>query len=400
MIKVKIKIVGIGMDGDKTLTNEAKTAIENADVLIGANRVLEPFSELHKRTFSSWRPEEICDFLSGNKFENAAILVSGDCGFFSAAQTLSELFPNAETEIISGISTPVYFCAKIKKPWQSMKFVSLHGAEANVVRHVCENEHCFFLLGGSVTPSEICRKLCEYNMEKTQVYIGENLAYPSEKIYIGEAAEFTKIECGSLCVLVTENQNFERAKPIGIPDEKFLRGKVPMTKSEVRAAVISKLEISENSTCWDIGSGTGSVSVEMALQCASGTVCAIEKKAEAAELTRQNCKKFGCDNVRIYTGTAPEILEELPAPDRAFIGGSGRKISEIIGVIFRKNPRCKIVATAVSLETLQECTNALNAHGISAPEITQIAVTRTERVGEHTMLRAENPVFIIKGAPK
>lgn len=397
---MKIKIVGIGMDGDKTLTNEAKTAIENAEVLIGASRVLEPFSELHKITFSSWRPEEISDFLSGNNFENAAILVSGDCGFFSAAQTLSELFPNAETEIISGISTPVYFCAKIKKPWQSMKFVSLHGAEGNVVRHVCENERCFFLLGGSVTPSEICRKLCEYNMEKTRVYIGENLAYPSEKIYIGEASGFTETEFGSLCVLVTENQNFERARSIGIPDEKFLRGKVPMTKSEVRAAVISKLEISENSTCWDIGSGTGSVSIEMALQCASGTVYAIEKNPEAAELTRQNCKKFGCDNVRIYTGTAPEILEELPAPDHAFIGGSGGKISEIIGVIFRKNPRCKIVATAVSLETLEECTNALNAHGISAPEITQIAVTRTERLGEHTMLRAENPVFIIKGAPK
>ena len=395
---MKIYIVGVGMDGEKTLTNEAKNAIENADVLIGANRITEPFSALCKEIFSSWRAEEISDFLKGKNYENAAILLSGDCGFFSAAEKMLYHFQDDETEVICGISAPIYFCSKIKKPWQNMKFISLHGAENSIIRHICENELCFFLLGGSVTPAEICRRLCTYNMGKTRVYIGENLACKNEKIHVGEAGGFTSLECGKLSVMVTENPDFERGKMFGIPDEKFERGKVPMTKSEVRAVVISKLEIGGSSVCWDIGSGTGSVTVEMALQCGFGAVYAIERSTEAAELTRINCKKFGCDNVQIIAGEAPEILEDLPAPERVFIGGSSGKIREIIDVIFRKNPRCKIVATAVTLETVEECREAFEAHGISAPEITQIAVTRTERVGNHTMLRAENPVFIIKGA--
>ena len=394
---MKIKLVGIGMDGENTLTFEAKKAIENADLLIGASRVTEPFAGLGKAMLSSWKHDEICEFLNKNNYENVVILLSGDSGFFSAAEELLCHFRDSETEVIPGISAPAYFCSKIKKSWQKMKFISLHGMENNIIRHIRENELCFFLLGGSVTPAQICRRLCNYNMEKTRVYIGENLAYPDEKIHVGKANDFTSLECEKLCVLVAENLEYERGKMFGIPDDKFERGRVPMTKSEVRAAVISKLEISADSVCWDIGSGTGSVTVEMAMQCSFGTVYAIEKSLTASDLTRQNCKKFGCDNVRILTEKAPEILEDLPAPDRVFIGGSSGKIAEIIDVILQKNTRCKIVVTAVSLETIENCLEALRAHGISAPEISQIAVTRAERVKNHTMLRAENPVFIIKG---
>lgn len=392
---MKIFIIGVGMDGDLTLTIQAKNAVEKADVLIGSERAVKPFLGLGKRVFYSWKTSEIKEFLSNNSFENAAILLSGDSGFFSAARLLSEEFFGCETEIICGISSPSYFCAKIKKPWQQMKFISLHGEKNNVVRAVCENEFCFFLLGGEITPAEICTKLCKFGRGKIRVYIGENLAYPSEKITIGTAEELTQIECSALCVLVTENPDFERVKSVGIADEKFLRGDVPMTKSAVRAAVISRLEIPERGICWDVGAGTGSVSVEMALQCGLGTVYAIEKSDIASELIQKNLLKFGCDNVEIVKGSAPEILHDLPSPDRVFIGGSGGKLSEIIDVIFAKNMHCKIVISAVCIDTLSECLNALKAHGISAPEVIQLSVSRTEFVGKHAMLRAENPIFLI-----
>ncbi len=392
---MKIFIVGVGMDGDLTLTIQAKNVIENADVLIGSERAVKPFSGLCKRVFYCWKASEIKEILSNNLFYNAAILLSGDSGFFSAAKSLSAELCGHEIEIICGISSPSYFCAKIKKPWQQMKFISLHGEKNSIVRAVCENEFCFFLLGGEVTPAEICAKLCEFGREKIRVYIGENLAYPSEKITVGSAEELTKIECSSLCVLVTENPDFERVKSVGIADEKFLRGDVPMTKSAVRAAIISRLEIPGRGVCWDIGCGTGSVSVEMALQCGSGTVFAIEKNDTASELTQKNLLKFGCDNVEIISGSAPGILQNLPAPDRVFIGGSGGKLSEIIDVIFEKNKHCKIAVTAVCIDTLSECLDALKAHGISSPEIIQLAVSRAEFVGGHAMLRAENPIFLI-----
>jgi precorrin-6Y C5,15-methyltransferase (decarboxylating) len=149
--------------------------------------------------------------------------------------------------------------------------------------------------------------------------------------------------------------------------------------------------------CWDIGCGTGSVSVEMALQCFDGRVYAVDKNEEAAELTRQNAYKFGCDNIEIISGTAPETLYGFPAPDKVFIGGSCGKISEILNIVYEKNSKADVVITAVSLETLNEAINSFAYFGIDSPEIVQIAVTRTRKLGNHTMLSAENPIFIMKG---
>ncbi len=392
---MKIYIIGISMEGRKTLTAEAKTAIENADLLIGAGRMLEPFSYLEKERFISWKSDEIAEYLRGKSVDTAAILMSGDCGFYSGAEKLVTALSDYETEIISGISSPVYFCSKIKKPWQNMKFVSLHGADGNIVRSVCGNEYCFFLLGGDITPAKICGKLCEYGRGNAGVYIGENLGYDDEKIYSGTAADFTDIKCGNLCVMVTENPDYERAVPFGIDDSEFIRGNVPMTKSEIRSTVISKLNIGRNDVCWDIGCGTGSVSVEMALQCCGGKVYAIDKNEEAVLLTGKNARKFGCDNIEIISGNAPEMLSDFPAPHKVFIGGSCGKIREILSVAYEKNNKAEAVITAVSLETLNEAVRAFSEFGIDSPEIVQLAVTRTKKIGNHTMLSAENPIFII-----
>lgn len=394
---MKIYIIGIGMEGCKTLTEEAKTVIENADLLIGAGRMLEPFSDLKKEQFISWKSEEIADFLREKNFDTAAILMSGDCGFYSGAEKLIAALSDYETEVISGISSPVYFCSKIKKPWQDMKFLSLHGADGNVVRNVCRNKYCFFLLGGDTTPAEICKRLCDYGRENITVHIGENLGYDNEKIYCGIASDFTDTRCEKLCVMVTENPYSEQSVLFGISDNEFIRGNVPMTKSEIRSTVISKLNISRKDVCWDIGCGTGSVSVEMALQCFDGRVYAVDKNEEAAELTRQNAYKFGCDNIEIISGTAPETLYGFPAPDKVFIGGSCGKISEILNIVYEKNSKADVVITAVSLETLNEAINSFAYFGIDSPEIVQIAVTRTRKLGNHTMLSAENPIFIMKG---
>lgn len=396
---MKIYIIGTGMDGAETLTAKAAEIIKTADVLIGAERILKPFLSCCKAVFTSWKPEDICEFIGKSNYETAAVLMSGDCGFYSGAEKLVKALRAYETEIVCGIASPVYFCSKIKMPWQDMNFISLHGANGNIIRNICRNKYCFFLLGGDIAPADICRKICEYKLENISVYIGEDLALENEKIYSGKAQEFTEIICSKLCVMVTENPNHEHGILCGIADSEFIRGNIPMTKSEVRSLVISKLNIGADDLCWDVGCGTGSVSVEMAMQCYNGTVFSVDKNAAAIDLTIKNRHKFGCDNIIIFHGNAPECLIDLPAPDKVFIGGSCGKTEEIIGTVYKKNPNADIVITAVSLETLEASVNALKSLEIT-PEIVQAAVTRVNKIGSHTMFAAENPVFIIKGVRK
>ncbi|MBR5089739.1 MAG: precorrin-6y C5,15-methyltransferase (decarboxylating) subunit CbiE, partial [Ruminiclostridium sp.] len=292
---MKIYIVGIGMDGGKTLTSEAAKAIETADVLIGAKRMTEPFAPLGKQIFESWKTDEICAFLETCGNDTAVVLMSGDCGFFSGAQLLLKRLSGSDTEIIPGISTPVYMCAKLGLSWQDMHFVSLHGTDAHIARNVRRYKKCFFLLGGSVTPAAICERLCEYGTGSVTVHIGAKLAYPDERIISGTAAELTGVECDGLCAVITENPEPEERTASGIPDSAFERGNVPMTKSEIRAALASKLGICYNDIVWDIGCGTGSVSVECALAANDGLVYAVDGNDEAVRLTDRNAHRFGCD---------------------------------------------------------------------------------------------------------
>ena len=392
---MKIYIIGTGVDGAKTLTREAAEAIESADVLIGARRMLEPFSALEKPVFEEYRSTEICRYLMENSYETAAVLMSGDCGFFSGARKLSESLADHETEMICGISSPVYFFSKLGKDWSDCFFVSLHGKSANAARAVSSHKKTFFLLGGDLTAGELCRRLCDYGMGEVTVHIGADLGYSSEKIISGRAEEFTEADISQLSVLLAENPEYERALLSGIPDEKFIRGNVPMTKSEVRAVAVAGLDIGETDVCWDIGGGTGSVSVEMAIRCGSGRVYSVEKNTEAVSLIAENRRRFRCDNIEIVEGEASEAVRELPAPDCVFIGGSGGKLKDIVKAAAEKNSNIRLTVTAVSIETLAEATTVFDEIGFEA-EISQIAVTRTRKIGNHTMMSAENPVFIIK----
>ncbi|MCR5168626.1 MAG: precorrin-6y C5,15-methyltransferase (decarboxylating) subunit CbiE [Oscillospiraceae bacterium] len=393
---MKIYIVGIGMDGGKTLTAEAGKAIKNADVIIGAKRMTEQFAASGKTVFESWRPDEIHAYINGCGKDSAAVLMSGDCGFFSGAKALVHQLTGYDTEIIPGISTPVYLCAKLGITWQDMQFVSLHGTDANIALNVRRNAKCFFLLGGNVTPADICRRLCGYGMSGVTVHIGARLAYPEECIISGPASELTDVSCDGLCAVITENPKPENCIRTGIPDSGFERGNVPMTKSEIRAVLASKLEICYNDTVWDIGCGTGSVSVECALAAYDGTVFAVDKNDEAAALTELNARKFGCDNIRVIRGAAPGVLNELPRPGKVFIGGANGNISAILDAALEDNNYPKTVITAVSVETLNEAAEAVKAHNM-IPEITQISAVRYKKLGKHTMPDTQNPVYIIEG---
>ncbi|MGN1119490.1 MAG: precorrin-6Y C5,15-methyltransferase (decarboxylating) subunit CbiT, partial [Oscillospiraceae bacterium] len=299
-----------------------------------------------------------------------------------------------DVRVICGISSAAYFCGRIGVPLNGTELVSLHGRSGNIVRRVCVHERTFFLLGGDIAPKDICRRFCEYGLGDVDIFIGENLSYENEKLTHGKAAELTDIETDKLCVLMAVNPRYERYIRGCIPDSEFIRGNVPMTKAEVRSIVVNKLCIPKDGTVWDIGCGTGSVSVEAALRCECGTVYAVDHSAEAAELTDKNRRKFGCDNIEIMTADGAEAVKTLPKPDCVFIGGSGGEMGDIISAAIGKNPAAGIVITAVTLETLNESIRLLEAAGREC-EISQTAITRVKKVGAHSMLAAENPVFVV-----
>ena len=200
----------------------------------------------------------------------------------------------------------------------------------------------------------------------------------------------------TLTVLVIDNPDPDDRCPTGIADERFVRGDVPMTKSAVRAVTMSKLNLRSTDVCCDVGCGTGSVTVEMALSAWRGRVYAIDKNPDAVALTKQNCTAFHVGNVTALEGDALEMLRTLPALDAVFIGGSSGQMKELVQTAVEKNPAVRIVVNAIALETLQSAMDALSACGLE-PEVAQIGSAETKAVGRVHMLTAQNPIFIISG---
>lgn len=177
-------------------------------------------------------------------------------------------------------------------------------------------------------------------------------------------------------------------------DEVFIRGKIPMTKSEVRAVCLSKLELKKDSVVYDIGAGTGSVSVEAALAAESGHVYAVERTKEGCELIAANAGRFGVRNLTVAAGSAPEALRGLPAPDRVFIGGSGGNLTEILDELFRMDCSLKIVLTAIALETLETALRYGKMHDLPL-EVVQMSIAKAEKTGPYHMMKGQNPIYIM-----
>ena len=216
---------------------------------------------------------------------------------------------------------------------------------------------------------------------------------------MGTAEELQHGRFDALSVALVEAELPARIVSSGLPDDAFLRGGgedgvVPMTKSEVRAVSLSKLRLTEDALCWDVGAGTGSVAVEMALLARKGRVWAIEKRADAIGLLEQNKGKFRLGNREIVEGTAPEACRELPAPTHVFIGGSSGGIREIIALAREKNPRVRVVATAIALESVGELATCMKDKTLAEAETVCLQVSRGKKAGPYHLMLGQNPVYI------
>lgn len=190
-------------------------------------------------------------------------------------------------------------------------------------------------------------------------------------------------------------------KTPGIPDEMFERlSSVPITKEEVRAIQISKARLKEGYTIYDIGSGSGSVSVEAAIQAGpSGTILAVDRDPAAVKLTRANASKFGLDNIRAISGEAAEVIPSLPVADAIFVGGTGGDTADILRMCRDKMaPAGRIVIGTILVETLAEVLRAVREVGLEEPDVTQVTILKSRRTSTGTMMLARNPVTIVSAS--
>ena len=388
-----ITVIGVGMSRD-TLTQEGIAAIENAALLLGAPRLTDMFADMGKPTYPAYLPDDVLVALEKSDAQRFAVLVSGDVGFYSAASGLTDKLPAYDVRLIPGISSLGYLFAKLKRPWQEAAIVSCHGRESNLVDAVRRNRFTFALTGGNV--ATLAEQLVNAGYGDLTATVGENLGAAEERIASMPVSALIAGPTAPLTVLLIENPDFDARVRFGLPDEEFVRGDVPMTKAAVRAVTLSKLALAPNAVCCDVGCGTGSVSVEMALAAFSGKVFAVDHHAEAIRLTEENAKRFHIGNILPRCGEAAEALSALPPLNAAFIGGSGGQMQEIFAAILSKNPAARIVVNAIALESVHTALAAFQSHGVE-PEIVQLSVTKAKCAGSLHMMSAQNPVFILSG---
>ena len=394
---MKVHIIGMGMGNPDTLTVGAKRAIEDSDLLIGAPRLLEPFEHVACEKRALIKSDEIAQAIAEAGCHEVSVLMSGDVGFYSGATLLYEKLSNYELDVIPGISSLVYFSSKLRTPWQDAKLVSAHGRAHNAVGAIQSHEKTFCITGGQTKVSDICADLVDRGLGNVRVAAGERLSYPDERIVDATAAELAEMEFADLSVMMAWNPT-PIAQAFGapaLPDSAFTRGNAPMTKEEVRALSIAKLRIASAHVVWDVGAGTGSVSVEAGLAACEGRVYAIEKKSDALALLEQTKQEHGIANMQIIAGEAPDALRGLPAPDRVFVGGSSGNMHEIFAIALAANPAVRICATAVTLETLGELLACVREFGFDDVDIVQVSIARADEIGPYHLMRAENPVYIV-----
>jgi precorrin-6Y C5,15-methyltransferase (decarboxylating) len=396
---MKIALIGIGMGNRDTLTIGAEKRIKEADCLIGAKRILQSFSDISADKFEEINSEKIAEIIKSNGYKNICVLLSGDIGIYSGAKGLYEHISAYEIDTYPGISTVQYLASKLKKPWQEMHLATAHGIETDILPIILSHKECFFTTGGKITPKTMISDLVESNLEDIVVHIGENLSYENECITSGKAKELYGKDFSSLSAVILENPYFSAEEYVnsGLPDEVFNRGSVPMTKSEVRSIILSKLKVRENDLIYDIGAGTGSISIELGRLLKNGTVYAIDHNGEACGLIRENARKFHLGNIKVVEGAAPEALKGLPMPNAAFIGGSKGNIEEIIETLLNRNPNMRIAASAITLETVLEVLASFKKHSIENSEIIEVNISRSKPAGEKHMMLAQNPIYIISG---
>ncbi len=432
----KLYVIGIGY---KALDKTTREIILNADVILASERLFEVFKGYDvfeavrdkmkvinnvNETINFIRSQITDNRIKGEKQDKnipsknslptgVVLLASGDPMFFGIGRRAIKEFGKDAVEIIPDLSCIQLAFARIKESWDDAFLMSLHGGPDPEKRRRLPYEigdipfllqkysKIAILTDKENNPSEISRVLYSKNLNLNRgiiVNVCERLGYPDERIISGRPEEIYQMEFREPNVVIVQRAEETEQKvniQFGLREDEIAHSRGLITKDEVRAITIHKLRLPKSCVFWDIGSGSGSISIEIARLFPQIKVFAIEKDEEQIKHITKNSSYYDA-NIKIIKGIAPDILKDLPNPERVFIGGSGGMLSEILDLVSQKMASGIIVINATQMNTVSVSLNKLKDMGFDI-NASQVFISRLKPIGDDQFLNPLNPVFIIKG---
>ena len=413
----KIFIIGISF---KPLEEKAKQCLRKSLFIVASPRIVEIFkkydvyNEVSDKIITIKKLNETIEFIEKNiERGDISLLASGDPLFYGVAPKIIELFGEEKVEVFPDISCVQKGLSLIKKSWKALETLSFHGRGINLkelIQKLSQKSMIAVLTDYQNSPKSIAEKLLSLNKEygkSLKYYVFERLGYEDEKVSIFESAEvlisndfkepnFLIIEKKAPWPPFVPNEYAPDHSSIvfGLKEEEIFHEKGMITKDEVRACILHKLCPPKKGIVWDIGAGSGSVSLELAHLSQDLEIYAIEKGDTS--LIEKNIDYFKLSNVKVIKGEAPECLKDLPNPVRVFIGGSGGRLSEILDYIGKLETLKIIVISAITMETLNIAMHMLEKEGFKV-DATQVQATRFVKKHGKLFLQAQNPVIVVRG---
>jgi len=399
-----VAIIGVGMTSED-LTAKHLEIIDSADILVGGKRLLNLFKESRARKKIIGKDiDGVVNFVRQEmKKQKVVVLASGDPLFFGIGRRMVDAIGAKNTLIYPNISSIAAAFAHIKEPWDDVCVISLHGREneSGLFKALEENNKIAVFTDPKNNPAWLAARLLENQFINYHICVLEALGSKSEKVNWYTLAEAAKKEFADLNMVVlkrspnaTEDQ---KRLFLGAPDSWYAHHKGLITKSEIRAITLSKLRLAADHILWDLGAGSGSVSIEASLIIKKGKIFAVEKNSERVEHIKSNKKRFSIGNLKAVQAEVPQGLAKLPHPDRIFIGGGGKQLKSIISAAAQYlKPKGLMVINTVLIPNVEVARETLEKLEFST-EIIQVQINRSRQMPWAARMEAMNPVWIISG---
>ena len=402
-----VTIIGMGMTLED-VTAKHLEIIDKADTLVGGKRLLDLFKESRARQKVIGKDVDgVIRFVKNErKKKRVVVLASGDPMFYGIGRRMLDAIGAKNTLIYPNISSIAAAFARIKEPWDDVFVISLHGREneSGLFKALEENDKIAVFTDPKNNPARLAARLLENQFFNYQICVLEALGSKSEKVNwytLAEAAKKTFADPNMVVLKRSPNPAEDQKRLfLGAPDSWYDHHRGLITKSEIRAITLSKLHLAADHILWDLGAGSGSVSMEASLIIKNGKIFAVEKNSDRVEHIKNNKKRFGIGNLKVIQAELPQGLAKLPHPDRIFIGGGGRQLKSIITAATQYlKPKGVMVINTVLIPNVEAARETLEKQDFST-EIIQVQINRSRQMPWAARMEAMNPVWIITGMRK
>lgn len=399
-----IHIIGMGL-GPDDLTQAHMSLIQDADILVGGKRHLAFFEDhpAEKISISAHVRELARNMGTRAETHKIVVLASGDPLYYGIGSVFIEVLGKDAVMIHPNVTSVAGAFARIKESWQDAGVISLHGRSPGIdlAVQIRAWDTVAVFTDPKNNPAVLASSLCDQGMTDYGICVLECMGSDQEKVRwfaLGDAATTTFAD-PNMVVLKRKKVGSTLCKPLylGMPDDDFVHQKGLITKADVRVVSLSRLCLAEHHVMWDLGAGSGSVSVEAACFIKNGSIHAVEQHQDRISDIKENIGRYGITHIRTHQAELPEGMDDLPDPDRIFVGGGGKNLGIILEkACSRLKKNGVIVVNTVLLTNVQTALQTLNNHGLET-DIIQIQVSTSHAMPWDLMLKAQNPVFIIRG---